>query len=170
MKRRRATPEEMCLWNNEIKSVTPLSLDQKKALFYSTEPSKKFFKTKINIKEVQKSKMFGTVSMAPSQKFGRKELRHVVIEARLDMHGMTLEEGFLALESFLQRAHERGLRTVLIITGKGALNSSNTLRRYLPRWVEDEAIRNFVSILHYPAKACDGGYGAFYIKIKRPRK
>jgi DNA-nicking Smr family endonuclease len=168
--KRRITLEEARLWQNEMKGVKPLFSEQKKPLSSSTEPPKKMHKVQPAVVQKLKSERIGVLPTTPLHRFGRKELRHVVIEARLDMHGMTLEEGHLALERFLQNAQEKGLKTVLVITGKGALSSHNTLRRYLPRWVEDVPIRNFVSIFHHPARMCDGGQGAFYIGIKRLRK
>jgi DNA-nicking Smr family endonuclease len=41
------------------------------------------------------------------------------IEARLDLHGMILVEAETALGRFLKFAHGRGMRCVLVITGKG---------------------------------------------------
>src|SRR5690606_16889505 len=42
------------------------------------------------------------------------------IEARVDLHGMTQDEAYSLLFSFLHRAHAAGLRYVLVITGKGS--------------------------------------------------
>ena len=41
------------------------------------------------------------------------------IEGRVDLHGMTQEEAYSLLLSFLSRAHANGIRYVLVITGKG---------------------------------------------------
>ena len=40
-------------------------------------------------------------------------------EARIDLHGMTSERAHAALTGFILHAHARGLRLVLVITGKG---------------------------------------------------
>ncbi|MBY0502228.1 MAG: Smr/MutS family protein [Alphaproteobacteria bacterium] len=168
--KRKITPEEMHLWQNEMKGVKPLSIEQKKTLSSPIEHPKKQLQVQCPVARKIERRTIGTLPMVPLHKFGRKELRHIIIDARLDLHGMTLEEGHIALEGFLQHAQKKGFKTVLIITGKGALSSQNTLRHYLPRWVEEPPIRNFVSILHHPAKSCDGGQGAFYIGIKRLRK
>ena len=57
-------------------------------------------------------------------------------EARLDLHGMTAAAAHTALVAFLLRSHDRGLRLVLVITGKGQRNgplseSKGILRRQL---------------------------------------
>ena len=41
------------------------------------------------------------------------------IEARLDLHGMTQDEACSVLDGFIRRCHASGMRTVLVITGKG---------------------------------------------------
>jgi hypothetical protein len=41
-------------------------------------------------------------------------------EARIDLHGMTLSEAHPTLIGFVIDAHARGLRLLLVITGKGA--------------------------------------------------
>ena len=42
------------------------------------------------------------------------------IEGRVDLHGMTQEQAYSLLLSFLGRAHANGIRYVLVITGKGS--------------------------------------------------
>jgi DNA-nicking Smr family endonuclease len=101
---------------------------------------------------------------------GRKEIRRIKIEARFDMHGLTLHTGYEALERFFIGAQERGLKTVLVITGKGSMSAENTLRSQLPRWLQETPLRRFVSSLHHPARLQDGGTGAFYVEVRRVQK
>lgn len=91
------------------------------------------------------------------------------IEARLDLHGMTQLQAHEALRIFLQAAVAVGRRCVLVITGKGdRLGEGGILRRRLPEWLNDPALRpHLVSITEAAPK--DGGSGAFYIYLKRPR-
>ncbi|NJR13649.1 MAG: universal stress protein [Phyllobacteriaceae bacterium] len=58
----------------------------------------------------------------------------LVIEARIDLHGMTQDEAHGLLLSFLARAAQRHLRTVLVITGKGRLGVG-ILRARLFDWI-----------------------------------
>jgi DNA-nicking Smr family endonuclease len=55
------------------------------------------------------------------------------IDGRIDLHGLTQSEAHNLLFGFLARAHERGLRHVLVITGKGASRGSEgALKRAVP--------------------------------------
>jgi DNA-nicking Smr family endonuclease len=113
------------------------------------------------------TKKGGPISSTPLQGFGRKELRHLKIDGRLDLHGMTMDEGYDALERFLIHAQEKRFKIVLIITGKGAVNSENTLRHQMPRWIKERPVRHLVSGFHSPARPQDGGQGACYIGVRK---
>jgi DNA-nicking Smr family endonuclease len=157
------TPEDLRLWQANVKDVKPLS---KKISLKQDIPTPKL---KVPPKPPLKRIVKSSPIPVPLQDFGRKELRHLQIDARLDMHGMSLEEGFNALERFLARAQTRGLKNVLVITGKGALSAENTLRHQFPRWLEDTPLRQFITSYH-PAKPQDGGSGAFYVGIRKQIK
>lgn len=89
------------------------------------------------------------------------------LDGRLDLHGMTQSEAHAALRNFLGYAHQKGSRTVLVITGKGGREGNfGVLRQSLPRWLAEPAFRQFVSGVEEAALA-HGGEGAFYIRIKR---
>jgi DNA-nicking Smr family endonuclease len=63
------------------------------------------------------------------------------IDGRIDLHGLTQSEAHNLLFGFLARAHERGLRHVLVITGKGASRGSEgALKRAGPGLVEQAGI------------------------------
>src|SRR5206468_909816 len=51
------------------------------------------------------------------------------LEARLDLHGMTQDRARAALHAFIQRAYATGVRSVLVITGRG-YTGDGVLRRY----------------------------------------
>ena len=105
------------------------------------------------------------------------------IDARIDLHGLSIEMARFHLLDFLSTRRSRGARVVLVITGKGASPfSSHTLhgqvhfdtperegklRRALPRWLEDAAFRIHV-IGYQPAHPRHGGGGAFYVKLRKP--
>ena len=91
----------------------------------------------------------------------------VSIEARLDLHGLTLEQGFRRVHDFLPSCHDRGLRTVLIITGRGR-EDKETLRSGLPKWLGTAALSGIVSGL-CPARRRHGGEGAFYVRLKKSK-
>jgi len=104
------------------------------------------------------------------------------IEARVDLHGQTLESAHRALRGFIAGAHKAGRRCVLVITGKGgpprARDDRDTavmpdrergvLRREIPRWLNEPDLRPFV-LGFAQAQPAHGGAGAFYVLLKRLR-
>lgn len=90
------------------------------------------------------------------------------IEARLDLHGLTQDAAHAALARFIGSCWERGLRCVLVITGKGNRDGSGVLRAQVPRWLNEAAFRpRILAFTH--AKPKDGGEGALYVLLKRRR-
>jgi DNA-nicking Smr family endonuclease len=99
------------------------------------------------------------------------------IEARVDLHGMRQGEAHAALRSFLLRCQNRGLRYVLVITGKGKATSRSdspygdyesergVLKRNVPRWLEEPEIRAIV-VSYTTAAIHHGGEGAIYIHLR----
>ncbi|MDF1610491.1 Smr/MutS family protein [Hoeflea sp. YIM 152468] len=91
------------------------------------------------------------------------------IDGRIDLHGMTLSEAHNLLFGFLARAHERGLRHVLVITGKGASRGSDgALKRQVPIWLTKPEFRFLISG-HENAARGHGGEGALYIRLRREK-
>ena len=101
------------------------------------------------------------------------------IEARVDLHGMRQEEAHRALRGFVLRCHADGLRTVLVITGKGAPREAaqdapfelfesrdrGVLRRNVPRWLAEPELRGIVAG-HTTAHKRHGGEGALYVRLR----
>ncbi len=162
--KRKLPPEDLHLWQSQLKGVKPLS--KRVNILEDTSLPKKLKAPQPQQRSLE-IKRDGALPSGPLQDFGRKELRHLKIDGRLDLHGMTLDEGRDALERFLIRAQEKGFKTVLIITGKGAVSSENTLRRQLPRWINEKPLRHLVSGFHSPAKQQDGGQGACYLSVRK---
>lgn len=94
----------------------------------------------------------------------------MAIEGRLDLHGMTRERAHQALTVFLHRAHDRGARCILVVTGKGmGRDGGGVLRRDVPHWLNQAGLRHVVlGIAH--AQPRDGGEGALYVLLKRRRE
>lgn len=87
------------------------------------------------------------------------------IGARLDLHGMTQDQARATLHGFIERAHERGDRAVLIITGKG-VQGDGVLRRRTPEWLAEPPSRARVAGYSL-AERHHGGEGALYVALKR---
>lgn len=91
------------------------------------------------------------------------------IEARVDLHGLTQDEAYALLYSFLARAHASDARYVLVITGKGSSSGGDgVLKRSVPGWLATPLFRQFVSS-HDPAARGHGGSGALYVRLRRHR-
>ncbi len=91
----------------------------------------------------------------------------VVIEARIDLHGLTQGEAYGLLLGFLQRAHLRKLRHVLVITGKGSsMGSDGVLRQAVPMWLATPSFRILVNGYEDAARN-HGGTGAIYVRMRR---
>jgi DNA-nicking Smr family endonuclease len=94
----------------------------------------------------------------------------LAIESRVDLHGHTLEDARSRLFSFMGRAVARGLRCVLVITGKGLRGEgAGVIRAELPHWLNDADLRPHI-VTYTQAQPKDGGSGAFYVYLRRRRE
>lgn len=101
--------------------------------------------------------------------FTRLKRGQMPIDARLDLHGMTLTVAYGAVVGLVGHARRRGQRCLLIITGKGfALAGTGALRRELPRWLETPPLSEQI-LAYTEAQPGHGGGGAFYVLLRRQR-
>jgi DNA-nicking Smr family endonuclease len=91
------------------------------------------------------------------------------------LHGMTQAQAHTALLRFLRRAHADGVRTVLVVTGKGLRSRDHSqdhergvLRRQVPMWLALPEFRLLV-VGFDAAHVGHGGEGALYVRLRRPR-
>ncbi|KMW58911.1 SMR/MUTS family protein [Candidatus Rhodobacter oscarellae] len=97
-------------------------------------------------------------------------------EARVDLHGMTQARAHGVLSTFIQDAHARGLRLVLVITGKGKDRDDGgpiptprgVLRHNVPQWLGLPPLSLMVLQVS-DAHQRHGGGGAYYVYLKRRR-
>ncbi|KAF0138428.1 MAG: hypothetical protein FD153_1328 [Rhodospirillaceae bacterium] len=92
------------------------------------------------------------------------------IEDRLDLHGLSQAKAHTALRRFVKAAWWSGLRSILVITGKGsrAEDGIGVLRTAVPLWLNEPDLRpKLLSFRH--AQPRDGGEGALYLLIRRRR-
>jgi DNA-nicking Smr family endonuclease len=171
---KKLTDEDRVLWNLIARSATPLRGKQAvAALDVVPEPE-----------QAPPKPAAATPSAAPP---ARAKPRHPVhpldeptleklargklpIEGRVDLHGMTQDEAYSLLYSFLHRAHAGGVRYVLVITGKGSSSGGDgVLKRAVPAWLSTPAFRPLVSS-HDHAARHHGGAGALYVRLRRTRR
>jgi DNA-nicking Smr family endonuclease len=110
------------------------------------------------------------------QRFERGELP---VEARIDLHGLTLANAERALSKFLRDGVAQQKRCLLVITGKGSIRSENdievmqkgrgVLRAWLPDYLRRGPWREQILGVA-PARQEMGGAGAFYVLLRRQRE
>jgi DNA-nicking Smr family endonuclease len=110
------------------------------------------------------------------QRFQRGELP---IEARIDLHGLTLANAERALSKFLRDGIAQQKRCLLVITGKGLSKSADApimshqgkgvLRAWLPDYLKRGPWRDQILGVA-PARQEMGGAGAFYVLLRRQRE
>ena len=102
--------------------------------------------------------------------YRKLRLGHYDIEARLDLHGMRRDDAHGELNAFLSWAQARGLRCLLVITGKGRRTpldeERSVLKALLPRWLNEPTNRNRILAFAH-ARPQHGGEGAFYVLLRK---
>jgi DNA-nicking Smr family endonuclease len=186
------TSEDRKLWEQIRKTVSPLRPGQEPTLDEELAKTGDL-KTKPRpqpdnaVKERQASQtrrvtpspVISGLDRRQSRKFTRG---NVEIEARLDLHGYSVERARGALLSFVSSCRDRGLRNVLVITGKGSspfsrhtLHSRDVhqlpertgkLRLEVPRWLHEPDF-SFHVVGFQPAHPRHGGGGAIYLRLRR---
>ena len=172
-RRREASAEERALFEAALKDAVPL-----------TKPAK--VKPKPG---AARAKASHPVHRAPVERgldgntAGR--LRRGVLEpqARLDLHGMTEAVAHRALVTFVRGAFARGLRLVLVVTGKGlkppapdapfdlelTMRTRGILKTMTPRWLAEPELSAFVADVR-SAHRRHGGAGALYVYLRKPMR
>ena len=96
---------------------------------------------------------------------------------KLDLHGFSLDQANKVVKKFITESYEKGLRKILVITGKGLRSTTyknpyfsekmNVLKYSVPEYIKnDEELFNKINKIT-TAEIKDGGEGAFYIFFKK---
>jgi DNA-nicking Smr family endonuclease len=190
-RRRHLSDEEHALWTGFARSITPLRGSKKAAGSAADADEDAPAPVKPADAKPPGAKPPGAVSRdaAPRAKppaktpplapLGRRLKKRVArgrepIEARLDLHGKTQSEAHTALLRFLKRAQADGLKTALVVTGKGTNKSEGepwqergVLKRQVPLWLALPEFRALI-IGFEDAHVGHGGQGALYVRLRRP--
>ena len=89
------------------------------------------------------------------------------IDARLDLHRLSVKQARMDVHSFIQDAMQYGLRTVLILHGKGQRKTEQektaVLKGYVHHWLQElDEVQAFHS-----AQPVHGGTGAVYVLLRK---
>lgn len=120
----------------------------------------------------------------PLADFDRRKARRIAagrsgIDAHIDLHGERLKDARARLTAFLYDAQAKGLKTVLVVTGKGDAQDRSdylahalgeprrgVLRRNVPHWLEQPDLRAIV-LSYTSASPRHGGAGALYVQLRK---
>ena len=99
--------------------------------------------------------------------YRKLRLGHYQLDARLDLHRFGIKQAREEVFSFISEASHLGLRTLLIVHGKGhsKANGEKTavLKGYVNQWLRElEAVQAFHS-----AQPQHGGTGAVYVLLRK---
>jgi DNA-nicking Smr family endonuclease len=190
--RRRLSPEERRLWEQVAASATPL----RPAAPAAAEPGPAPLgppgaagPVRGPARAAQPELTRATFDLAPDpqaaltrgqpqmdrRRFERLRRGRLEPEARLDLHGLTLERAHAALIAFVLDADVRGLRLLLVITGKGRAPEAGAwpqrhgmLRHSVPHWLAAPPLAARI-LQVVPAHQRHGGGGAYYVYLRRRR-
>ena len=92
------------------------------------------------------------------------------VQAHFDMHGMIQGAAKEALKEFIIASVRKGLRTVLVVHGRGLRSPGghSVLKHATAGWLSHGAIGGHV-LAFTTARAADGGAGATYVLLKREK-
>lgn len=176
MTRRRLTPDEVALWRKVTDKAERLHPGAEPPL-----PKPKPKKTVVVRQDPVPQKPAKTPTPAQARvamdhkAFSRLKRGKLKPEARLDLHGMRVDEAHSELNHFILTAQARGLRLVLVITGKAGPEPDRfdmspyprgILNRQVPQWLAMPPLVQAVLQVS-PAHIRHGGNGALYVYLRR---
>ncbi|MBB5576892.1 MULTISPECIES: Smr/MutS family protein [Rhizobium] len=178
-KERKLSTDERILWGKVAKSTRPMperladieAFDEVLAAEAQAEETARAAKATVSadpqtapVPAKQPSGTHHPLERPVKRKIAKGRL---ALEARIDLHGLIQSEAHAMLLDFLLRAHQRGLRHVLVITGKGSsMGSEGALKRAVPMWFSKPEFRFLISSYETAAQH-HGGDGALYIRLSR---
>ncbi len=183
---RRLSPEEQRLWRHVTKDVarperrpTPpppvpeAPADNSPKTSTQTRNTRKYHHVPLPLPTVPpppEALRHGTAPGLDRRTARRMKRGKLDIDDTLDLHGHTQTQAHRALLRFLEGAHRSHLKSVLVITGKGnrAEGGAGVLQESVPRWLNENPAHQWVNAFSY-ANIRDGGTGALYILMKRPK-
>jgi len=180
---RRLSDDDEALWHTVTRSIVPLKRRRARRSEPDGARGSSKLQGKLTVKLASKSSPSPRTQMGPAPKVPpplmpidrrlkqRLARGQIEIDGRIDLHGRTLSEAHAALLRFLHRSQGEGLRTVLVITGKGGPDPERgrgVLRRQVPLWLTLPDLRAYVLAVE-EAHIAHGGAGALYVRLRRGR-
>lgn len=175
-KKNKNAPEGLADFYRAIQGVKPLKHKLKVSLKKKTQPlvkrpnqkpeddDEEFFSDATYLDPVEGDAFIEYKQPSIAHKILRKLRKgQYNVEAMLDLHGMTVDEARIAVETFLFQCIHEGIRVVIIVHGKGKHGQVPILKNRLNHW-----LREFNWVLAFcSATAFHGSRGAMYVLLKR---
>lgn len=166
------------LFRQAMEDVTPLNQDK-----IDPDSAPKIKKSRAKMRKSKPISVFGELEYAtpvdsdevlffardgiqPKAIARLKKGQHV-IEGKIDLHGMTVENAGHTLQRALKNAVADGIRCVLVVhgRGKGSFDNKPAIKTHVNQW-----LRNSADVLAFhSAQPYHGGTGAVYVLLKRVR-
>ncbi len=180
--------EEQVLWNKVVENIAPQGNSMPPATISDLDiPEPRPLPTPKAIRPFAlgqstkpESKAIHRPATAPhnmdKNSFNRLKKGKIVVDGRIDLHGMTLAQAHPALIGFVREAHASRKRLLLVITGKGKTKRGDSimperqgiLRHQIPHWLSMSPLAQMV-LQVTEAHLKHGGSGAYYVYLKRQR-
>lgn len=196
-RKRQLRPDEMALWQEVARHTEPLGRKRKHAKMTPDKPPKPSDRASekatplpsFRLGEAAQGegprhdvlpgiaeRVAATPVAMDRRSFQRLKRGKLTPEAKLDLHGMTLDHAHAALTRFILRAHGGGKRLVLVVTGKGKDRDGDgpipvrhgVLRHNVPHWLRLPPLGPLV-LQVTEAHIRHGGGGAYYVYLRRRR-
>lgn len=92
-------------------------------------------------------------------------------EGHLDLHGMNALQAYEAMIGFMRAAYHKGMRTVLVIPGRGrnSPDGMGVLREKVQAWLTHDPFKRVV-LAFCTAQPSHGGAGALYVLLRKYKK
>jgi len=92
-------------------------------------------------------------------------------EGHLDLHGMNALQAYEAMIGFMRAAYHKGMRTVLVIPGRGrnSPDGMGVLREKVQSWLTHDPFKRVV-LAFCTAQPSHGGAGALYVLLRKYKK
>jgi len=164
------------LFLDEMHDVTPLKPSNK--VRHHKKPNKPLTGHAMELAQDTVDDVFSGAEMAEDcpdiLSFSRSGLQHKIlknlrqgkypIEHELDLHGLTVDQARQALIEFFSECELAGLRTVIIVHGKGfGSKGKPVIKAMVNRWLQ-QAER---VLAYHSAQPRHGGNGAVYVLLKK---
>ncbi len=188
-RRRRLSEDDKAVWAKVAEATHPMHPKARKPTVKPTPPKRQVMPVAPTFRRMETAPLPKvSLDLAPdpaqalreaaSQLDGKRAMKlrqgKMAPDARIDLHGMTLATAHTALNGFVQRCSEDGMRMVLVITGKGRMDHGDDTRRIgalrhsVPQWLSMSPLKPLV-VQVMPAHQRHGGTGAYYVYLRRRR-